>query len=509
MKLFIILLAVLAVGFSIQGKTHGHCKELNPFLTRLSKDVEIYESPTMGGSPHCKPEWDKYGTCCEARSLIEYVETDNHKIRGSLRDVNTEFGQFYSFLTELNQTLFTMSTLKYFDWSPLIKTEFTAKKIRKFIKVLNGKFLNNSIFYTYNEPNMVEKFASANKKCWDRMVQLRNAAVCSTCSGRSRVFFMKQKANMDQATCSSIMNDCYISFKMANRYFKTLAGFSLVSDIKEILEGSLIKFKHLSMINKKVARKFVKMMGKEKMRYFTLDRYFKNKRNLTSEELKEKDRLARVLCKRFLSIQGYPWIRYLDSVIKRSNHQSMHIELTELGQQLIDAATIELGEDWIKETVEKRSSARWKKLYQSTQKTSSKPTNVQNSDKDDQKIDHSLPEKVIRQNSEKKERVLLKRRVSNFDSASRKLNNREEDKRRWRHRGEYHVSEADVHADDRAASSEPASDSSDTPTSFETDVNVIPESLISKDHNEEAEIGESIIRRNTCIKSMNLTMSFP
>jgi hypothetical protein len=54
------------------------------------------------------------------------------------------------------------------------------------------------------------------------MAKVRSASVCTTCSGRSQIFFTKNRPKIDPAICSDVMSVCQPWFDSVEQMGRTI-----------------------------------------------------------------------------------------------------------------------------------------------------------------------------------------------------------------------------------------------------------------------------------------------
>lgn len=117
----------------------------------------------------------------------------------------------------LNETVYEIAALDKFNWRPFVPSLEDATKIEMLIKYLNDKTIHNPMFFTEVSKEDLKEFESKNTKCWMKMVELRNSALCLVCSGRYNVFVFRNKANINEHSCNIILDECWEVIETANR----------------------------------------------------------------------------------------------------------------------------------------------------------------------------------------------------------------------------------------------------------------------------------------------------
>ena len=149
------------------------CEHKNPFLDSLKsatpRSVYIFTTPLKGRYKFCKGEWSTYGTCCDPVDLKKFYE-----LEAKLIDINKD---------KLTAAVASI-----------------RKKVDFVIKMTKDKSLKR-----YSD-EVFPKFKHNSNKCWDYMKKMRGTAMCSTCSGRSEVYFSNGKILISPKTCKQAVN---------------------------------------------------------------------------------------------------------------------------------------------------------------------------------------------------------------------------------------------------------------------------------------------------------------
>ena len=116
-----------------------------------------------------------------------------------------------------------------------LNVEFLAnivkKKAQKLVGVLNKQGGNFHKFAKVHAKHILDEFIQApevvhfkknTKKCWDFMKRQRSSALCSTCSGRSSIFFDHGKNLVSPDKCAEAITNCCSFFQSIRIIVKLL-----------------------------------------------------------------------------------------------------------------------------------------------------------------------------------------------------------------------------------------------------------------------------------------------
>ena len=197
------------------------CSNKNPFLKHLyQRGVDLFTQPQMQANG-CPGEWSLHGTCCNKTQLQDYAKKDKQDIIAASKLL-------------IEQTLLFVNGAKslYSIISDLTKDDSDSRRSNRFVlKLMHGFDQTNlryfaSLMDQMNSPQEIKNFTAETKQCWATVSDLRNRALCETCSGRSQVFFEDDLAKISQATCSKLMQACMDSFSFTIRFLKVLGILS-------------------------------------------------------------------------------------------------------------------------------------------------------------------------------------------------------------------------------------------------------------------------------------------
>lgn len=171
----------------------------------------------------CGKEWDVYGLCCHPWEIESHLNVD----QGRLLNTSQKFIQFYSKLNSSLSTVFValkkLALASPHQWFPDWATNINFAK--SFLS--KGENLYNFESYsTYGNDVLTSVYKTEMQKCWSDMVALRRASICSTCSGRSSVFFKDGKGMVADSFCQRSIKSCLKSLTMTFDMIKMLKWLS-------------------------------------------------------------------------------------------------------------------------------------------------------------------------------------------------------------------------------------------------------------------------------------------
>ena len=165
----------------------------------------------------CGLEWQKYGTCCDQYNMKSHIDM-NEKV---LLDVSTKFIAAFAKMDGFARNL--SSIVKNLSLSDPTSTANDSPTIISEAQ----KFLNNpenlfalEVFATLGSKSEADLYKTEMTKCWTDMRTLRVSSLCSTCSGRSHVFFNAEKGLAEEKICRRAVENCLVSLKMSFKFIK-------------------------------------------------------------------------------------------------------------------------------------------------------------------------------------------------------------------------------------------------------------------------------------------------
>lgn len=333
MKPTFVFLALLASSLAVPLDSTA-CLSKNPFLKKLQYlGILIHHQPEPDQN-YCKIEWGSSGTCCDPHSLVQYAAADAEKIKGQLNNVTIAFKYYVEFIKDFKQVLLQIAALDDFNWRGLVKNSTEADHLDKFIKKIKSLYLARPFFYAYEHKIWEEKLES-NDKCWNKMSQLRNSALCSTCSGSSQAFFFNHLANIPMETCKLVMDDCLESFKFLNgllyRWKYSEKQYKLADQLGIDL-SKFISFHTEQMVDASRIKQIANQLEGFGIRRLVED-YDPSKVDINNQtQVKQSEWIESSLCQKYFKIQGKTILEQLDSAIEK---RKMNITLGPLTQILV------------------------------------------------------------------------------------------------------------------------------------------------------------------------------
>ena len=232
-RMFVIAFAIclLACVDKAEANTANSCLHKNPFIKSLASpgvtQVEIYAEPKTGKFKYCSSEWNPYGSCCNPEDLVIAVSFDNFIIQKN-RDLL--FDKAYMVQRSMEFSIQAFSSRSF----QLTKSHrYLLKVTADIIKEIN-----------------LEPYKKLSDRCWDHMAKIRNSALCSTCSGRSEMFFSKDKILISADACREIVDSC-------QPYFAHLEHiYALVKSKRTTIEETVLALKPSSLIKSAIDKFF-------------------------------------------------------------------------------------------------------------------------------------------------------------------------------------------------------------------------------------------------------------
>ena len=179
------------------------CSSPNPYILKFTTPVEIYKSPVILTNSSCKGEWDVYGSCCNPDQLLEHYKKDKRRINRSMERVTNSFLQLRSAIQKIRDLVLKEATLNQTNNPAITVIQERAKSL-----VNSPAFKNYFKFFADMNSTEFEEFSLSNERCWQEMIRVRAASLCTTCSGRGHLFFEKGKGRVSKKSCSKILSEC-------------------------------------------------------------------------------------------------------------------------------------------------------------------------------------------------------------------------------------------------------------------------------------------------------------
>src|SRR3990167_8203966 len=170
------------------------CRGSNPLIDILAqKDVHVYLMHQRTTTDVCRREWASHGTCCEVKSLLEYVKQDTQKLQMAMQEAYQEvLDSSNSFKDSLQKMVGLLN-------NPDVKTHIFKNVSLEQVVSIQKSFADATLLVS----NQSEQVA-----CFSRINSLRTNSLCYTCSGRSEYFFNEGRALMSMQDCRKTISVC-------------------------------------------------------------------------------------------------------------------------------------------------------------------------------------------------------------------------------------------------------------------------------------------------------------
>lgn len=280
---------VVLLGFQAVSAVGSTCKDANPFIKSLvaERKIVVVDDPVDSKS-HCATEWQEFGTCCTEESAVRYAKIDKDLLKTATEIVIDSLK---------TQEMLTRKILQ--DLKSWISSDPNLNKSSE---------ISSSVVNIQQSLQEVQNItASTHEDCWTReMVQIRSASICSTCSGRSLIFFFEDQAIVSFDTCKEMLNKCSPSIDQIITMMglaETIYNLMLSMQTNDSLEASfddskIITLNHLfSVIDKQRVATQLKQYSK------------------ANEGSESKALLVGPLCRHFMRLHGDPFIIEITKVI--------------------------------------------------------------------------------------------------------------------------------------------------------------------------------------------------
>ena len=190
-----VLSILLLLAASTLTKGVPNCDQENHYIKILKEaNVMIHYRPNFN-SNSCGDEWKLHGSCCDFETLktavlsdLQSIREDTNKIGISISAVIQEFSQLRNASLDPNK-----------NETNILLAAFREKGLH----LLEGITTEN-----------ITQDATI---CWNEMATTRSASVCTTCSGRSQIFFSNKKALITQEVCSRVIRKCMPHFMLLSK----------------------------------------------------------------------------------------------------------------------------------------------------------------------------------------------------------------------------------------------------------------------------------------------------
>ena len=210
------------------------CQNQLAFHLRLKKKGVSFSDKPQFGQPKCGEEWHKHGSCCQLDSLLRYIKRDSGNIEEYQNIMKTEVMKAK---TSLSSFLNSNIKLKYGRLKR--KKRKAAKKIKGHLPGWKSDMQMLVVFID----SIADRFSEVQTKCGQKMNELRTNSLCSTCSGRSPVYFSGNRAILSLRTCSDFIDQCYDAWTMLIRLTNGLVhGKQIVDNVRKLNKGIIYPY---------------------------------------------------------------------------------------------------------------------------------------------------------------------------------------------------------------------------------------------------------------------------
>ena len=201
---------------------------VNPFIKErasFSENPLKYYTETMNVTTNnelkskCAGEWAKHGLCCNPYDLPSHLENEGRRLKTSIQYIST----YFSFIDIPVAKIFTV--IKQLSLSTPDSNHAGYQTIIAAAKNYLNKGANLAAINELKDfPSASDKriFNDSLTKCWDYMAKKRAASICSTCSGRSEVFFKNNKGLLTTSICSESLSVCLTPLKYSIKFLKVV-----------------------------------------------------------------------------------------------------------------------------------------------------------------------------------------------------------------------------------------------------------------------------------------------
>lgn len=260
--------------------------------------LEMLENnPT--NSQKCSSEWTNHGTYCNYQALEQYAITDKteyvqtrDEIKKNLYGASKGFLLLKKFIDKITSSI----NGNYED----------PKKKASKIKIATFCNSSNSSFYFAHWHN-IEQNTTVNStidKCWDAMIAVRSNSLCGLCSGRSHLFFFRDKVLVEEEVCNKVINDCRKAFSDLVIYFE---GASIIASDLAQATSSTSRCNEIKKYLEE-SKKINEQISKEKLVQL-ISNYIEHPDDMQAEK---------AICEKFVNIHEKNQIKKMSENIKKT-----------------------------------------------------------------------------------------------------------------------------------------------------------------------------------------------
>ena len=155
-------------------------------------------------------------------------------------------------------------------------------------------------------------------------------------------FFEGQKALVDRNVCSKLIGECWQFFGIADRYIRDVKELKFLGQVT----GSHSRFRQMSSpsfdtsVAERLRDTLVGADESKVLHFSVLKKLFANTTKLSTDDVNRRNTNAKLLCERYVSISGDPWVMVLDRAVSTGTTQ---VWLTDFTKNIITKAKSSLG----------------------------------------------------------------------------------------------------------------------------------------------------------------------
>ena len=192
----------------------------------------------------CKGEWDRYGSCCQVNGARGFVDGEGTKIKAVLERAEDQ----------LEQTQFDMQKYAEVFKQYIENKDGNAEKFKNLAQPGKEAQMNDSLrnhLKTQVQPKLnafivwLATYKSAivgdQKKCLNKLHELRVNSVCYTCSARSTQFFQGDELKLHENVCRALISECSASWSYLIEFLDKVNAINKL--IRETEQFTNIRFR--------------------------------------------------------------------------------------------------------------------------------------------------------------------------------------------------------------------------------------------------------------------------
>ena len=204
MKTYLILSLVVMSGVLSASKKPFVCENNNAFIKRYAKAGVHINSQPVHTSEHCGTEWKTHGSCCNEKSITEFIAKEKRAMSSMIHGTYSEMKKAVrSIKSDLRQRS-KEEKIQKATWY----TEF--KKLLKKIK----EHLSSESRKQHKENHMT---------CQETLATFRANSACDICSANAAHFFRDgQKLKLSEDKCRDLITKCRPSWQETSKLVKRM-----------------------------------------------------------------------------------------------------------------------------------------------------------------------------------------------------------------------------------------------------------------------------------------------